>query len=231
MVVNGNLMQKTPLILGSTGLVGSSLLNKLLHHPSYSTVITVVRKPQQINHPKLVEIVTDFNSEIDFSSLEKVDSIFSCLGTTRKKTPDLNDYRKIEIELPLLFLKEFELKNLSKFHFISSIGADSTSSNFYLKMKGEAENQLISQNKNCLYIYRPSILMGGRKEFRFGEKIASIVFPLVDIFLMGKLSKYKSMQVENIAQSMIVKDLEQSTEKVEILYFDDIMKTYKILKL
>ena len=70
MVVNGNLMQKTPLILGSTGLVGSSLLNKLLHHPSYSTVITVVRKPQQINHPKLVEIVTDFNSEIDFSSLE-----------------------------------------------------------------------------------------------------------------------------------------------------------------
>jgi nucleoside-diphosphate-sugar epimerase len=220
-------MQKTALILGSTGLVGSSLLEKVLNHPSYSTVITVVRKPQHINHPKLNEIITDFNSDIDLSFFDKIDSIFSCLGTTRKKTPDLNVYRKIEIDIPLSFIKKLNQKNDSKFHFISAIGADSTSSNFYLKMKGEAENELIQNNQNKLFIYRPSILIGGRTEFRFGEKIATIIFPVIDLFLLNNLSKYKSMQVNNLSQAMINKDVEQSSSQVEYLYYNEIMKTLK----
>ena len=62
-------MSKTALVLGSSGLIGSLLLEKLFNHPDYSTIVTIVRKPQQINYPKLIEIVTDFNSEINLDEI------------------------------------------------------------------------------------------------------------------------------------------------------------------
>ena len=65
-------MNKTALVLGSSGLIGSLLLEKLFNHPDYATIVAIVRKPQQINHPKLIEIVTDFNSEINLDVYSKI---------------------------------------------------------------------------------------------------------------------------------------------------------------
>lgn len=218
-------MNKTALILGSTGLIGSLLLDKLLKHSDYSKVIMVVRKPQQINHPKLVEIVTDFNSQINLDDIETIDSIFSCLGTTRKKTPDLNAYRKIEIDIPVQFAQLGNKKGLTKFHYISAIGANATTSNFYLKMKGEAEKALQQENVKQLFLYRPSLLTGNRAEYRLVENISAKVFHLVNLFLVGNLSKYKSIEAEKVAQSLLENDVHATSEKVSVLYYNEIMNS------
>ncbi|MFV0139624.1 NAD(P)H-binding protein [Empedobacter falsenii] len=218
-------MNKTALILGSTGLIGSLLLDKLLKHSNYSKVIMVVRKPQQINHPKLVEIVTDFNSQINLDDIETIDSIFSCLGTTRKKTPDLNAYRKIEIDIPVQFAQLGNKKGLTKFHYISSVGANATTSNFYLKMKGEAEKALLHENVKQLFLYRPSLLIGNRVEYRLAENISAKILPLFNPFLVGNLSKYKSIAAENVAQALLENDLHITSEKVSVLYYNEIMNS------
>lgn len=221
-------MNKTALVLGSTGLIGSLLLDKLLNHSDYSKVITVVRKPQQINHPKLVEIVTDFNSQVNLDNIETIDSVFSCLGTTRKKTPDLNAYRKIEIDIPVQFAELGNKKGLTKFHYISAIGANVKTSNFYLKMKGEAEKALQHENVKQLFLYRPSLLIGNRSEYRLAENISGKLFPLVNSFLVGSLSKYKSIEAEKVAQSLIENDLQLNSEKVSVLYYNEIINSIKI---
>ena len=218
-------MNKTALILGSTGLIGSLLLDKLLKHSNYSKVIMVVRKPQQINHPKLVEIVTDFNSQINLDDIETIDSIFSCLGTTRKKTPDLNAYRKIEIDIPVQFAQLGNKKGLTKFHYISSVGAIATTSNFYLKMKGEAEKALLHENVKQLFLYRPSLLIGNRVEYRLAENISAKILPLFNPFLVGNLSKYKSIESEKVAQSLLENDVHATSEKVSVLYYNEIMNS------
>ncbi|MFV0192107.1 NAD-dependent epimerase/dehydratase family protein [Empedobacter falsenii] len=218
-------MNKTALILGSTGLIGSLLLEKLLNDPNYSKVITIVRKPQQINHPKLVEIVTDFNSQINLDDIETIDSIFSCLGTTRKKTPDLNAYRKIEIDIPVQFAQLGNKKGLTKFHYISSVGANATTSNFYLKMKGEAEKALLHENVKQLFLYRPSLLIGNRVEYRLAENISAKILPLFNPFLVGNLSKYKSIEAEKVAQALLENDLHITSEKVSVLYYNEIMNS------
>lgn len=218
-------MNKTALILGSTGLIGSLLLDKFLKHSDYSKVITVVRKPQQINHPKLVEIVTDFNSQINLDDIETIDSIFSCLGTTRKKTPDLNAYRKIEIDIPVQFAQLGNKKGLTKFHYISAIGANAKTSNFYLKMKGEAEEALLHENVKQLFLYRPSLLIGNRSEYRLAENISAKIFPLLNLFLAGNLSKYKSIEAEKVAQSLLENDVHATSEKVSVLYYNEIMNS------
>ncbi len=218
-------MNKTALVLGSSGLIGSLLLEKLFNHPDYSTIITIVRKPQQINHPKLIEIVTDFNSEINLDDIETIDSIFSCLGTTRKKTPDLDAYHKIEVDIPNQFAKLGIQKGLTKFHYISAIGANTNSSNFYLKMKGEAEETLQKNTIKQLFLYRPSLLIGNRTEYRLAENISAKVFPLINIFLRGNLSKYKSIEAEKVAQSLIENDLHSTSNKVSILHYNEIINS------
>ena len=221
---------KTALILGSTGLIGSLLLDKLLNHSSYSKVITIVRKPQQFNHPKLVEIITDFNSEIKLNEIEKIDSIFSCLGTTRKKTPDLVVYHKIEVDIPNQFAKLGNQKGLTKFHYISAVGANASSSNFYLKMKGEAEKTLENNGLKQLFLYRPSLLIGNRAEYRLTENISAKIFPLINFFLRGNLSKYKSIEAEKVAQSLIDNDLNLTSNKVYILHYNEIIKSINTKK-
>lgn len=221
---------KTALILGSTGLIGSLLLDKLLNHSSYSKVITIVRKPQQFNHPKLVEIITDFNSEVNLVEIEKIDSIFSCLGTTRKKTPDLDAYHKIEVDIPNQFAKLGNQKGLTKFHYISAVGANVNSSNFYLKMKGEAEKTLENTGIKQLFLYRPSLLIGNRAEYRLTENISAKIFPLINFFLSGNLSKYKSIEAEKVAQSLLANDLHATTEKISVLHYNEIIHSINTKK-
>lgn len=220
-------MNKTALIVGSTGLIGSLLLEKLLNDPNYSKVITIVRKPQQLNHPKIMEIVTDFNSEINLDDVESIDSIFSCLGTTRKRTPDLHAYRKIEIDIPVQFAQLGNKKGLTKFHYISSVGANATTSNFYLKMKGEAEKALQQENVKQLHLYRPSLLTGDRPENRTIENMSAKFFALINVFLRGNLSKYKSIAAEKVAQALLENDLHSNTDKVSIYYYNDMMNAQK----
>lgn len=219
------MMGKSALVLGSSGLIGSLLLEKLFNHPDYSTIITIVRKPQQINHPKLIEIVTDFNSDINLDDIETINSIFSCLGTTRKKTPDLDAYHKIEVDIPNQFAKLGIQKGLTKFHYISAVGANANSSNFYLKMKGEAEETLQKNTIKQLFLYRPSLLIGNRAEYRLAENISAKVFPLINFFLRGNLSKYKSIEAKKVAQSLIENDLHSTSNKVSILHYNEIINS------
>lgn len=76
---------KTSLILGSSGLTGSFILKKLILDTDFHKIILLNRKKSGIINPKIHEIVTDFKDKINFESVAKIDSIFSCLGTTRKK--------------------------------------------------------------------------------------------------------------------------------------------------
>ena len=216
---------KTVILLGSSGLTGNNLLQKLILDPSYSKVILINRSPLNIKNEKVIEILTDFKSEITLDSINKIDSIFSCLGTTRKKTPDLDTYRSIEIEIPCEIAKIALKKGLQNFHFISSVGADSNSSNFYLKIKGEAETSLKALNIPCLHLYRPSLLIGQRKENRIAEKIFMAIMPVFNPLLFGQAVKYRSMLIENLTKSMIAFDQNTAAESTEIHEYRGIMQS------
>lgn len=205
---------KTVLILGSSGLVGSTLLNQLCNHSEYNKIILLNRKSIPINHPKVTEIITDFKSPIDFSSVDRIDSVFSCLGTTRKKTPDLEIYRFIEIGIPQTIMEQLKNKDVQQFHTVSAIGAKAESKNFYLKIKGEAENGFEKFDVKNVSIYHPAMLRGDRKEFILLEKISYPFVRLLDALMKGDAEKYHSTHVEELAEAMIRKDLQPTTEKI-----------------
>lgn len=211
---------KTALILGSTGLTGSSLLTQLLTNDNYERIYILNRSKHSVKHPKITEIITDFSDKKDWESIPKVDTIFSCLGTTKKQTSDLVLYRTIEIGIPEKVSRSFFQKGVTNFHFISSIGANANSKNFYQKIKGEAEERFKAFPISSVYIYQPGFLRGDRKAFRLGEKFFSYLIPFFDLFCKGKGAKYHSVHVDELAKGMIQHDLsKKSEEKIRVLHY------------
>jgi uncharacterized protein YbjT (DUF2867 family) len=194
---------KTAIIVGATGLIGNHLLNLLLNSPNYAKVIIFTKRPSQIQHSKLEEHQIDFENIQDYKHHIYGDDFFCTLGTTIKKAGSQEAFRKVDLEYPCLFADIAFKNNVKHFLIISSIGADEHSNNFYLKTKGELESKLRTIPFDSLSIFRPSLLLGNRKEFRLGEKIATLITPLFSFFLLGGLKKYRPIKAETVAKAML----------------------------
>lgn len=187
------------LILGSTGLTGRLVLEKVLADDHFTEVTVWVRRDTGLSHPKLKVVLTDFKDLPETSA----EIVFSCLGTTLKKTPDPSAYRFIEVSVPVNTAKSLLDGGLRQFHYISSIGTTARSRGSYLQNKWAAESGLSALDIPTLYIYRPSLIFGERKEARFAEDISNSLFRLLNPLLRGKLRKYRRISANTIAEAMI----------------------------
>ena len=194
---------KTALLFGSSGLVGGQILNRLINDVNYSKIKIFVRSEPEIQSNKLEIIKTDFNDLENHIDDFKGDDCFFCIGTTKQSSPDKNDYKKIELEIPKKIAEIAKINSVNSFIFISSIYANPKSSGDYVKFKGLVEEELKKLNFSNLGILRPSFLMGDRKENRAGEKIGILTFKLLSPFLLGPFKKMKPINSEKVAKAMI----------------------------
>ena len=212
---------KTALLFGASGLVGSHVLNQLISNNNYSKIKLFVRSSINMSDPKIEIIQTDFNNLENHREDIKGDDCFFCIGTTKKNSPDKNEYKRVELEVPKQIAQIAKSNFVNSFVFVSSGYADPKSSGDYLKFKGEVEEELKKLNFPKLGVMRPSFLLGDRKENRVGEKIGIFIFKLISPLLLGPLKKMKPIHSEIVARSMIKvanEDLQKNTfESNEIM--------------
>jgi uncharacterized protein YbjT (DUF2867 family) len=194
---------KTALVFGSSGLVGGHLLSQLIENDDYNKIKIFVRSEPEINDPKVEIIKTDFNNLENHKEDVKGDDCFFCIGTTKQNSPDKNEYRRVELDVPKEIAQIAKSNSVNSFVFVSSGYADPKSSGDYLKFKGEVEEELKRLNFSKLGIMRPSFLLGDRKEKRVGEKIGIFVFKLLSPLFLGPLKKMKPIHSETVAKAMI----------------------------
>ncbi|WP_291284871.1 NAD(P)H-binding protein [Flavobacterium sp.] len=217
---------KKAILYGASGLVGSYILENLLNNNNYEQVIIVVRKDLNIQHPKLKMLIGDFNSLSKVVKDIQADDVFIALGTTQKKTPDKKLYYQIDHDYPILASKLAKENGAKAVFLVSALGANATSSIFYTKLKGETEQGIINLNLEHTYIFRPSMILGDRKESRPMEKVFIGIFKLINPLFVGSLSKYKGIEAEDIAKAM-VKSTAQLDQKVKILHWAEMMALLK----
>ena len=194
---------KTALIFGSSGLVGSHLLSLIIKNNNYNKIKLFTRSETTISNSQIEIIKIDFNNLENHKDSIIGDDCFFCIGTTRKNTPDKNEYIKVEYNIPVEVAKIAKENSINSFTYISSMGANPSASGLYLKNKGQAEESLKKLNFPKLSIMRPSILLGNRRENRIGEKIGIFVMKSFSPLFLGKMKKYKPIKVENVAKAMI----------------------------
>ena len=194
---------KTALLFGSSGLIGSNLLDNLINNNNYNKIKIFVRGLPSINNSKVEVIKTDF---LDLETLKENligDDCFFCIGTTHKDTPDKNEYRRIEYDLPVHLAKIAKLNSINNFIYVSSIGANPKASSTYLKNKGQAEEELKKIGFSNLSIIQPSFLVGKRKAFRISEALGIPVMKFLSLFFLGGFKKYTPINVEIVVKAMI----------------------------
>jgi uncharacterized protein YbjT (DUF2867 family) len=194
---------KTAIIFGVTGLTGSKVLSELVKTKEYSKIVAITRKTIPVAGDKIQLIVDDFSDIQSLIKFIKGDEIFCCLGTTLKKAGSKNAFLKTDFDLQYKLAVEGRRNGVNAFYLISSLGANSKSFNYYLKTKGRLEEAIVDLKFDKTVIFRPSLLLGKRKEFRLGENISKIIFTSVGWLFIGPLKKYKAIQAEILAKSMI----------------------------
>ncbi len=194
---------KTALLFGSSGLVGGHLLQQLIQNSNYSKIKIFVRSLTEINDPKVEIVKTDFSNLEKHKEDIKGEDCFFCIGTTKKNSPDKNEYRRVELDLPKQIAQIAKSNLINSFFFVSSGYADPKSSGDYLRFKGEVEEEIKSLNFSNIGIMRPSFLLGNRKEKRIGEKIGIFIFKLISPLLIGPLKKIRPIHSESVARALI----------------------------
>ena len=194
---------KTALLFGSSGLIGGHLLNQLIKDNKYSKIKLFIRTDPEISDPKVEVIKTNFNNLQNHKEDIKGDDCFFCIGTTKQNSPDKDDYRKVELEVPKEIAQIAKSNLVNSFIFVSALYANPKSSGNYVRFKGMVEEELKRLNFPKLALMRPSFLMGDRKEKRVGEKIGIFVFKLLSPLLLGPLKKMRPIHSETVAKAMI----------------------------
>ncbi|MEO5674408.1 MAG: NAD(P)H-binding protein [Chitinophagales bacterium] len=194
---------KTALLFGATGLVGNELLRKIVDDAHYNAIKVFVRRNIRIQNLHAEIHLIDPENLSEYSDLFQGDDCFCCLGTTMKKAGSKENFRKVDLEMVVNIAQLVRKNGVKRFIVISSLGADKSSSNFYLKTKGEMEEALQKISFDQLIILRPSILVGKRKEWRAGESIGILIGRLFSPFMIGPLKKYKPIYVKSIARAIL----------------------------
>jgi uncharacterized protein YbjT (DUF2867 family) len=195
--------KRNALIAGATGLVGSSLLKKLLADDQYSTIVIITRKSMDVKHPKLIQKQIDFDKiesiKLDF----QVDDVFCTLGTTIKTAGSQDAFYKVDFTYVVNLGKWCASNGVQRFMLVSAMGSNLKSGIFYNRVKGEMETAVSELNIPQIQIFRPSLLMGDRKEKRGGEKVAQVVMGSLGFLFIGPLLKYKGIHADVVAKAMI----------------------------
>ena len=194
---------KTALVFGASGLVGNHLINLLIKSSDYNKIKLFVRSPIKFDSSKVQVIQTDFHNLSNYSNHIKGDDCFYCIGTTKKNSPDKNEYKRVELEIPKEISRIAKLNLVKTFSFVSSGYANPKHSGDYLRYKGLVEEYLKSLNFNKLVILRPSFLIGDRVDNRIGEKIGIIIFKILSPIFIGPLKKMKPIQALLVAKAMM----------------------------
>ena len=194
--------RKTATLIGATGLIGSQLLQQLIDDTDFRKIKILVRRPFKFVHPKIELIQLDFADEAAYqAAIVGSDVVFCSVGTTLKQVnSDMVAYRKIDYDIPVNAARFCVATGCPAFLLVSSIGANSQSSNFYLKLKGEVEAKIGSLGLPSVAIFRPSMLVGQRAEFRLGEKVGQVLMGVLG-FMIPK--PYKAIDVKTVAKAMI----------------------------
>ena len=178
------------------------MVSELIKSDYYNSIHTAGRQTYPWSHQKVNSCHADFENFDEFKPDAIIHDVYICLGTTRKKAGSKANFRRVDFDYVLNIGKWARKHGVEKLAVISSMGANSKSSNFYLKTKGEMEDAIARLGIPKVVIFRPSLLLGKRKEFRLMEKISIGIMTPVKYVMAGKLRKYKPVAAKTVAHAM-----------------------------
>lgn len=194
--------QRIALVAGANGMVGLALVRALVDSGDYTRVVALTRRPLALESPRLVNRILRFASlENEMQGLSCHDA-YCCLGTTLREAGSPAAFRAVDHDLILSFARGAQTAGAQCLAVVSSAGADRSSGNFYLRVKGETEVALEALRLRALHLMQPGLLLGERRQWRLGESLARWSLPLLNPLLLGRFERYRAINARVVAAAM-----------------------------
>ena len=207
-------------LLGATGLVGSHTLDLLASDPAFTRIVVVARRKfAEATAPRVEAHVVDFERLDERPDLFRVDQVICALGTTIKAVGGSQErFRAVDYGIPRTAAKLALAQGVRHFLLVSALGAGAGSRVFYSRVKGELEDTLRTMGFRSVTILRPSLLLGDRRAFRFGEEVAK---------RLGWLApgRYRPIHAREVAAAL-VRSAREDVPGLHILESDEITRGY-----
>ncbi|MED3800354.1 NAD(P)H-binding protein [Lysinibacillus xylanilyticus] len=214
---------RAAIVVGATGLTGTSLVEQLCKNDEYVSVTVIARRAPAYTHPKLEVKIRNFDT-LEEKDIEFAHELYCCLGTTIKKAGSREEFEKVDFEYPLTIASLAKKRGILHMLVITAMGANESSPFYYNRVKGKLEHDLIELGLQRLSIIRPSLLVGEREEFRLGEKAGEKVLKLVKPLLVGPLKRSRAIEASQVAKAMIVIALNGNKQPVTIYQSQELAK-------
>jgi uncharacterized protein YbjT (DUF2867 family) len=191
-------------VAGATGLVGQAVLAALLADNHYAHVHSVGRRTLPLVHPKLTQHGLDFAAPASWAALPHIDECFIALGTTIKVAGSQAAFKAVDLEAVVAVARMGLEQRATKIGAVSAMGADTTSSIFYNRVKGEMENAVAQLGFQTVVFARPAMLAGDRKSLnqplRSGERMGLVITRLFKPLIPAN---YRSIAADDVACALI----------------------------
>ncbi|MFT3806248.1 NAD-dependent epimerase/dehydratase family protein [Arenimonas sp.] len=223
------------LLAGATGLIGGEVVDRLLGDAAWQGRLLVpARRALPRSDPRLRIRIGSLDESDGSTRLreelatllegEPLDTFISCLGTTLKTAGSREAFIAVDRELVLRLAGIARDLGARRAILVSSVGASRQSGNFYLRVKGEVEDEFERGGFERLDILRPGLLMGDRQERRSGEAAARRLAPWVNPLMIGrKLRRYRAIEAEVVARA-IVRLCDETEPGIHMHEFDSIRR-------
>jgi uncharacterized protein YbjT (DUF2867 family) len=193
---------KTVLLLGATGLVGGHILKRLSEHEYCGRVVALTRSAIDDADAisKLDARIIDFERPDDWRDQVAADQTFCALGTTIRKAGSRDAFRRVDFEYPLTVARAALRGGCRHFLLVSAMGADPNSRAFYNRVKGQLEAAILGLGFDRVSIFRPSLLLGDRREFRPGEAVGQVLGRWLRFAIPDR---YRPIHARTVAAAMV----------------------------
>jgi uncharacterized protein YbjT (DUF2867 family) len=190
----------TAMLLGATGNVGGRILHLLVLSPRCKKVVVVTRRNvAELANPKVRLVVVNMdNLQEQFAPHAKgVDIALAAFGVGKgsAKMAD-EEVRKIEVTYPTAFASAAKAGGARVLAMMTAAGANSQSSNKYIRNIGDKENEAKALAFDFLGLYRPAVILGNSNT----PSALGLIMPLLHWALP---SRYHSIHKNDLARAMV----------------------------
>ena len=192
-------------VFGATGLVGGACLDLILADTSYAKVMAPGRRKPQQTAAKLIASLSPLDKLEDLSAtdLPPGSDVFCCLGTTIATAGSKEAFRRVDHDYVLAAAKFAQRIGARQFLMVTAIGASARSPVFYNRTKGEAEASVTALGLPSVTIFRPSLLLGHRAEFRWKERLSEPFLRVLGIAMIGPVRRLRPIAAVDVARGML----------------------------
>jgi uncharacterized protein YbjT (DUF2867 family) len=201
-------------VLGASGLIGGHLYKFLRQSAHYQSVWQLGRRANPSDSGNFIKI--NFEKIADQSKEFACDDLFCCLGTTIKKAGNQSQFTKIDYDYVVQACSLARTQGAKRLFLVSSIGADSNSKNFYFKTKGKLEDTVSALGFDQIHIFRPSLLLGEREDWRPLEQLSAPLLKAISIMMVGPLKKFKPVEANVVAHRIFQQAVSGNTSSLKV---------------